>query len=312
MRLLRAAIAAALAGPVVVVIGTQDASAYCRTTVDENFAPTDAVPCDTHSRPIAWPTSCVGFDVNQNASVQIDLATARAVVLRQFKTWSGVDCPADLGTCGGAASGHPTITVSDLGPVKCNAAEYNDGAGNQNLITFYDTTWPHTDGASTLALTTVTFSIATGDIYDADIEVNSTPGTPLGDTAANPRVYDFESIIGHESGHFLGLSHTQPANTTSTMYGRYKEGATFMRGRSADDACGMCNVYPPTRKAACDTRPHNGFATECSGNAPATTKSGCHCGVVGNGRLGLGEGAIFGAASALIFGLARRRRRRAA
>ncbi len=42
------------------------------------------------------------------------------------------------------------------------------------MITFHDGPWPYENtGAETLALTTVFFSPDTGEIYDANIELNS-------------------------------------------------------------------------------------------------------------------------------------------
>ena len=144
----------------------------------------------------------------------------------------------------------------------------------------------------------MTFSVTSGEIYDADIEVNSNPttnplaaGDPVGDR------YDFQSIIAHETGHLLGLSHSQQANTDATMSARYKRGDTFMRNRSQDDVCGVCAIYPPKRNAVCDPTAPGG-----------TVKSGCHCALARGPSSGLG--LAFGAAAiAMVIGVARRRRR---
>ena len=289
---------AALAVLLAVVGAPRIASAWCRTTTSSDFVATPAKPCDLSGTPLWWHSRCVGFAVNKDASTQIDLPTARAVVQQQLDLWTSVDCPADPVACSGGGAGTPSMKVTDLGPTTVHAAAYNAKGGNENVILFWDTTWPHPDADVTLALTTVTYSVTSGEIYDADIEVNSNPTSnplaaadPLGDR------YDFQSIVAHESGHLLGLSHTQPANTDATMSSKYRRGDTFMRTRSADDACGICAVYPPKRAAVCDT-------TEPGG----TVKSGCHCALAG-GRAS-GADVSFGAAAlALAIGVARRRRR---
>ena len=60
-----------------------------------------------------------------------------------------------------------------MGPVECDRVKYNQDFGNQNVIVFRDDKWDKNDSSNTLALTTVTFNPDTGEIYDADIELNT-------------------------------------------------------------------------------------------------------------------------------------------
>jgi hypothetical protein len=286
-----------------------DAHAFCRTTTSESFSPTAAKPCDDSGKPIQWPSKCVGYTVQKNGSSQVDVATARTVVRTAFSNWSSVDC----GTCPGMGAGNPSITFVDQGTVACNKAEYNESAGNTNVITFWDSGWPHAGADVTLALTTVTFSVSTGDIYDADIEVNSDPAInklTVDDPTGKP-VYDLPSILQHETGHFLGLAHTQPVNTDATMGSKYKAGESYMRSPSVDDVCGVCTIYPVGRVATCDPTPHGGLVGECGGGPQQTTKSGCHCALVTGGPVGLGDLGFALGSIALVIGLERRRRARA-
>ncbi|MEO7096721.1 MAG: hypothetical protein ABI175_25915, partial [Polyangiales bacterium] len=204
LRLLVAALTGALAALVVApLLGEGDARAFCRTTNNESFAPTAAKPCDDVGAPIAWPSKCVGYSFQTNGSVQVDLATARALARKAFDDWSSLDCA----TCPGMGAGNPSISFVEQGTVACNKAEYNPSAGNANVITFWDHDWPHPDGDITLALTTVTYSRSTGDIYDADLEVNSDRSINELTTADPPAKvsYDLPSIFAHEIGHFFGL-----------------------------------------------------------------------------------------------------------
>lgn len=278
------------------------ASAFCRTTTDGSFVPSAAKPCADKGAPLFWASSCVGFSVQRSASVQVDLATARGLVAEAFAQWSGATCTA---SCGGAA-GKPTIAAQDLGPVDCGDVEYNQSGSNANVVVFRDGEWPN-DGIA-LALTTVTYRLDSGEIYDADVEVQSNPlqvklgvKEPVGGDE-----YDLRSILTHEIGHFLGLAHTQPLNGTSTMYERYRAGQTFMRDLAADDACGICTVFPPTRKATCDVTPNGGLGDTCGGGDVKSKSCGCSL---------PGEGETFGGAVAtLALGVvwATRRRRRCA
>ncbi|MEO7093226.1 MAG: matrixin family metalloprotease [Polyangiales bacterium] len=307
------AVGSALA--VALLASTRQASAWCRTTTEEGFEPTPDEPCSTTGSPLFWSSRCVGFTVQRDASPEqsIDLTTARALVKQAFDQWTNTDCPADPVTCadGDFTGTHPSVVVTDLGPVSCDKVEYNQKSGNANIIMFRDAEWPHPDADLTLALTTVTFAPETGEIYDADMEINSDPTINKVTIADDKVVYDLQSILTHETGHFLGMAHTQPGNTASTMYTRYKQGATFMRDISRDDSCGICAAYDPSRKTVCDTTPRRGLALGCHGNdMPDTKKVGCHCALVGDDRAGMGDVAAGMTALALSLGVARRRRRR--
>lgn len=258
--------------------------------------------------------------MQRDASRHIDLATARSITQRAFDEWKNVACPTDPVACSGPFDqGPPSIEVRDVGPVSCDCVEYNGKVGNANTIVFRDQGWVECDGApkedaeTTLALTTVTFNTETGEIYDADMEVN-TANNPITTSDPPGRVfYDLHSILTHEAGHFLGLAHTnlkQPVDKTQTptMYARYEQKEVFMRDPSQDDVCAICAAYPPKRQALCDATPRRGLALECGGGDPeTTTKGGCRCDVTGAGT-GF-DTVLGGALTALAIGIVRRRRR---
>jgi hypothetical protein len=174
-----------------------------------------------------------------------------------------------------------SIDVRDLGPVACDQVRYNSDGPNQHAIIFRDDTWPHNDANNTLALTTVTFNPDTGEIFDADMEINTaTIKVTLHDPVPADG-YDFASIVTHETGHFLGMAHSGDGH--ATMFAHYQQGSTVMRNLTSDDVDGICAIYPPggTRSVStqvapsgsvpedsCDPTPRHGFTTECS-QAPA-------------------------------------------
>ena len=100
----------------VVVVAPRNASAWCRTTTNIDFVPSTAKPCDDKGIPISWASKCIGFSVQRDGSVQVDLATARETALAAFNEWMKVDCPADPVACSGAGAGNPSISIRDLGP----------------------------------------------------------------------------------------------------------------------------------------------------------------------------------------------------
>src|SRR5581483_5167563 len=187
-----------------------------------------------------------------------------------FGTWTGV-------TCG---SGPITMAVNAGKPVPamCTAVGYVKGAKNNvNEIIFQDNGWPYNDGVNTIALTTLTFNSDTGQILDADIELNTssgmiTTGTPTAST------FDLQSVLTHESGHFFGLAHS--GHTEATMYSMYKPASISMRTLSADDIAGICDVYGSTARptatgpveSQCTSPPRGSY----DGTCPAPTSGGCN------------------------------------
>jgi len=249
------------------------ASAFCRTTTCESCKqPEDG--CVTQGTPLFWPRSCVSYSVQKDATRWADLAEATRVVDASFDAWTKVICP---GTAGG-----PSLKLVNIGPVACRTAEYNDGVksvgGNANVVVFYDDAWNSQDDQDgTLALTTVTYDWRNGEFIDADILVNGqnvlSTATPVPSNA-----YDMQSLLMHEVGHFIGLSHSRAACSVPrgcpTMHALYPKGDDSYRTLETDDVAGVCAAYPPGRQANAWCIPDYGFSTEC-GIDVTDDRTGC-------------------------------------
>jgi hypothetical protein len=227
------------------------AEAYCRsTTCKGGDCLRDADGCKTTGEKLFWKSGCVGFSIQKDGTVNIPTKYVRQTIETSFVTWSELACE----------SGVASIAFSLADDAVCKKTEYNDGGANANIILFQDTKWDYKGVDNTLAKTTVSFDPDTGEILDADIEVNHA----FNDFSISDEnvQYDLQSVLTHEIGHFIGIDHT--LDETATMFAGYERGDIEPRSLEVDDVDAACAIYAPGRDAACNTKPKGGFSAECS------------------------------------------------
>ncbi|MES1178984.1 MAG: matrixin family metalloprotease [Myxococcales bacterium] len=246
--------------------------AYCLThTCDVKKEMCDIEPgtlCNIGGKPLYWASSIVTWSIQKDGSALdgISAETLREVVENAFGRWEAADCGGGL---------HPKISLEGYPTgnpfIVCAKPEYNQNQPNANVITFHDSTWPYAEsGAETLALTTVYFNPNSGEIYDANVEINSNLQTFALTDAQYPTV-DLNSVLTHELGHFLGLSHS--SITSATMFSNYDEG---MKTLEADDVAAICASLPPGRDTVDSDLPRHGFSTDCG-----VAEKGCCSSTIG-------------------------------
>lgn len=243
-------VAIAFAGAFLTALPAQKAWAFCRsTTCDTPETFTECTTIPSGCQPLSWRRTCIGWNLQVNASKKIPYEIAEIALDRAFATWQGTFCG-------------PGLEIQNLGPANCSLVEYNGLAGNANIIVFRDDNWPHEGADHNIGLTTVTFDVNTGEIFDADIELNTFQfDLTWDDNVVN---YDLVSVITHEAGHFLGLSHS--ADLSATMYRHYDVGTTGFRDLADDDDQGICDIYPPFEVVPppCNPIPRHGFSADCA------------------------------------------------
>jgi hypothetical protein len=256
------------------LLATASAHAFCRGLTYAGADPSATGVCfdgggtPTPAFELFWRNRCVGYSLQKDASAQVTLDQATQVAAQAFGAWSSVTCQ---------GGGSPSITATAEDPVTCGLVQYNQTQPNQHVIVFRDDGWPHNDPNNSLGLTTITFDAYSGEIFDADMELNShdhtfVVGTPAGGQDAGAEVYDLRTVMTHEAGHFLGLAHS--AQQTAVMWTFY---SSELAGPTPDDVAGICAIYPPdgTRDTSmgvidagpCDTTPRHGFGTQCGTDA---------------------------------------------
>ncbi len=158
----------------------------------------------------------------------------------------------------------------------------------------WDTDDPFHASDRIIALTTVSYLDGTGEIVDADMELNawdgsgpSPPGfyftcvdppditcTSLGQ--ASCIAVDVQNVVTHEAGHVLGLAHS--SDPTATMYAQAPLGETSKRTLAQDDVNGVCAIYPAGQPTSVC------FGSGTADLRPSSTcqqPSGCGCGTTG-------------------------------
>jgi hypothetical protein len=196
------------------------AHAYVRSTVEGD-----------PSTPLFWRFRTVPLRLAPDSCDDLGGAAVELAIARSIATWNE------------AARGCSDFRLVDDGYPSGSATNLFDGEPDgENRILWRETVWPEEVPTHTLALTTSIHRVATGEIVDADIDLNGVHHTWTAvDDPAAARV-DVENTVTHELGHLLGLAHVPDAE--ATMYGESAPGDLDKRSLAEDDVAGLCSVYP--------------------------------------------------------------------
>jgi hypothetical protein len=226
------------------------------------------------------------------------------VLQRAVDRWMSLTCEGPTLVVGEPAAGTRARYDSVNRVIYRHDSWDNEFRCNKTEPTVYD--------PSAIALTTLCYGTQSGEIYDADIEINgidqpmgvcTDAGVCTSDDPEASDIYDLESVLTHELGHFIGLDHTcwtpngsstrpvdhegvpvalcGPDNGVeileATMYPKANSNDVSLRTLLADDQEGFCGIY--------------------AGNNWRDDESGCGC------RVGGAAGPDLGGGIALVIGL---------
>jgi hypothetical protein len=283
-----------------VLAAASHAHAFCRTTTCDPSDPSQGCrknteQCLTTGAPLFWESSCLTIGVHEGGSARhgIGFEQLKEATTAAFRVWTEASC----------APGAPALAVEVVGPIPCDRAEYNQGAGNVNLVVFRDDVWPYPGAIDILGRTTVRFNPETGALRDADIEINGTLGAVTLDGSGE---IDLSSVLTHEAGHVLGLDHS--IFVGATMRAGYTTDDTSLRSLTSDDESGICALFPPGAAASCES---GRFSDRCGGSiepAPAAPPAADGCAVALAPVRGIALAIAVGSGMLLL--VARRRARR--
>ncbi|MBZ0138012.1 MAG: hypothetical protein K8I27_16775 [Planctomycetes bacterium] len=117
----------------------------------------------------------------------------------------------------------------------------SNATDNRNVIRWVDSNI----ASGVFAVTITTFDTTTGQIVDADMELNDRDFTwdtlgPAGTTGSIGRAM-VENVVTHELGHFLGFDH--PANSQSTLFFASSPGLIDQTTLEIDDRAQLLSDY---------------------------------------------------------------------
>jgi hypothetical protein len=226
---------------------------------------------------VYWKSGCISYAVQRDGSLAERISAEQVAELLEegFGAWSNASCP---------QGGTPELSAARQGLIACDQVEFSCMAGDQNsnLVMFRD----RFDRSSSslqpgvIALTTVTANLVNGEIFDADIEINSRDEDFYIDAPRAPGdSRNLRGVINHELGHLLGLSHSRVRG--ALMQSLY-EGITEP---AADDSAGICDAFERGGSdPACSVAPLDSSAqclgsdSNCSSvDDPTESDGGCSC-----------------------------------
>ncbi len=234
-------------GALTALVTASDGAAFCRSSTCKGEAcTTDSDGCPASGAKLFWKGHCIGYSMQMHGTQNLPMDKVRDAVRKAFAAWSDVDCGDDKTA---------SLTFGELKDTNCIEVAYDPKGPNVNVVLFRDNDWKYKNTDNTLAKAIAHFDTKTGEIVDADIEVNSASNNFT--ISAKNAQFDLQTVLTHEVGHFIGLGHS--SDPDSVMYASYERGSTKGRTLTPDDIAAVCTVYPPGRAGTCDLVPKNGF-----------------------------------------------------
>ena len=251
------------------------AHAWCRTTTLRSMVVGE---CSMQGVPLAWRSMCTGFSLNVDGSPDIALEDVRTEATAAAARWHAAPCDAN-----GSTTPYFQLLPLQLLVTMDNAdtqvlSGYNRSGLNSNTVSF-NGVW-HSDAnhqLGTIAITLVSYDMNSGEILDADVELNQatdanpdgfhfTIGTP------DPTAADLPTILTHEFGHLHGLGHSTVDTAVMWPSAGLGEQRRMLR---TDDVEAICDAYNPQyapENLTCNPTPYGGFMSNAYGGR---VRGGC-------------------------------------
>jgi hypothetical protein len=283
-----------------------------QTGPETSFVCAPAPEAAPYTQVWAQANRCIPYHVDADVP-ELASEAGLALVQESFDVWSRPDCS--------------DLSLQYFGTTRQTFGFNPTRSDNQNVVTAASTPAELAafDDPFLLAITFASFSIETGEIFDADIVLNQTrfrfeDVTSVDACLARPEPpFDLRNALVHEIGHFIGFDHTPDRD--STMFESAPECEINKRSLNPTDLDGLCSLYPSGQGSRTCVAPpsyelENGdpgpFRNQCGfeGGPPnCTTPDQCRLEQNGGGCRAGGPSVGWGWALALSVAALLRRRR---
>jgi hypothetical protein len=184
-----------------------------------------------------WDDPCQVMYVNEVGSDDVPDDTELTAIQNSLDTWTAVACSA--------------LSLQFAGETNFTVTGHMKEDPSINMIIFREKKWPYS--TRPVAFTAVTYNVNTGEIFDADIEMNGEDYAFTTKPEAEPWKIDIQNTITHELGHVIGLDHTD--EMPATMFEHAGPGETNKRTLEEDDTEGLCALYPEAEMTCAAVEP---------------------------------------------------------
>jgi len=226
---------------------TSESQGYTLYLTDGDAAKCNAGDEDFCPQPLRWWRRETVFSLARTEPGDFAMTEVRGLVETSFDAWIDADCATTPSPNGML----PVVTFAGMSDATRSTPPATAKVEPDNVVVFIRSSSEWTrmgNSASWIAITKIAHDQTTGEIVDADIEINdggesggytfSLDGTP------SQGEVDFLSMLIHEVGHFYGLDHS--LINTATMFATYSQVAgdvTDARILDPDDVTGVCALY---------------------------------------------------------------------
>lgn len=183
-----------------------------------------------------WMRPMLPFSLATVEPEEATLLEVQPLIERAFETWIDTSC-----------GRVPEVTYQGTRAHVRATTPSSLRSEPDNLIVFIRSasTWASFGNSPTwIAITKIAHDPSTGEIVDADVEINDGGYVFSYDDSPAANEVDFLSMLTHELGHFYGLDHSLEASATMfATYATSPADAMEARSLSQDDIDGVCTLY---------------------------------------------------------------------